>query len=188
MRIEWILGGVLAVVALTIIIIFNRLVQGRNMVREAWSGIDVQLKRRSDLIPALVETVKGYAAHERKLFEDVAAIRSSAMTASSVPGKAAAETALQASVGKLLALSEAYPQLKADQNFLKLQTQMAELEDQLQMARRYYNGTVRDFNISTEVFPNILIARPFGFREQPYFQVDDASAATPSVSFPDKQS
>ena len=153
MSTEWIWIGVLAVIALYAIVIFNRLVRGRNLVREGWSGIDVQLKRRSDLIPNLVETVKAYAAHERSLFEDIATVRSSAMTASSVQGKAAAEGALQRSLGKLFAVAEAYPQLKADQNFRELQTQMAELEDQLQMARRYYNGTVRDFNISIQVFP-----------------------------------
>ena len=153
MRAEWIAIAVAVVLAISIIVIFNRLVRGRNLVREAWSGIDVQLRRRSDLVPSLVETVKSYAAHERALFADVAAKRTSAMSATGVSGKAAAESDLQGSLHRLLAVAEAYPELKASQNFVTLQQQLADLEEQLQMARRYYNGTVRDYNIAIQSFP-----------------------------------
>lgn len=183
MQTEWIVIVVLVVIAIYAIVVFNRLIRGRNLVREGWSGIDVQLRRRSDLIPNLVEIVKGYAAHERTLFEDIAAKRTSAMAADGVPQKAAAEHALQGSLGRLFAVAEAYPDLKANQNFLKLQNQMAELEDQLQMARRYYNGTVRDFNIGIQSFPDVVIARAFGFHEEHFFQIDTASAASPTVNF-----
>jgi LemA protein len=181
MRAEWIAITVVAAVGLYAIFVFNRLVRARNMVREGWSGIDVQLRRRSDLIPNLVETVKGYAAHERALFDDIATKRNSALNASSVAGRATAEADLQASVHKMLAVAEAYPELKASQNFLELQRQLSELEDQLQMARRYYNGTVRDYNIDIQSFPDVLLARVTGFREEHFFQADDASL--PSVSF-----
>ena len=181
MRAEWIAIAVVAAVGLYAIFVFNRLVRARNMVREGWSGIDVQLRRRSDLIPNLVETVKGYAAHERALFDDIATKRNSALNATGVTGRATAEAELQASVHKMLAVAEAYPELKASQNFLELQRQLSDLEDQLQMARRYYNGTARDYNIGIQSFPDVLLARITGFREQQFFQADDASL--PSVSF-----
>jgi LemA protein len=184
MRTEWIVIGVLALIGLYAIVVFNRLVRGRNLVREGFSGIDVQLKRRSDLIPNLVETVKAYAAHERGLFEEVAAKRTSAMNATDIAGKAAAEQALQGSLHRLFAVAEAYPQLKANENFLALQNQIADLEDQLQMARRYYNGTVRDFNIAIQTFPDVLLARLTGFNEEHFFQAEAEAAANPSVSFP----
>jgi len=183
MQVQWIAIPVVVLFGLYVIVIFNRLVGGRNRVHEAWSGIDVQLRRRSDLIPNLVEVVKSYAAHERTLFEDIAAKRTSAMIAIDVPGKAAAEQELQGALRRLLAIAEAYPALKANQNFLALQNQLAELEDQLQMARRYYNGTVRDYNTSIQSFPDVLIARAAGFHEEHFFQIDDAAAATPSVAF-----
>ena len=183
METKWIVIAVLAVIAIYVIVVFNRLIRGRNLVREGWSGIDVQLRRRSDLIPNLVEIVKGYASHERSVFEEVTAKRTAAMSAGSVPQKAAAEQALQGSIGKLFAVAEAYPQLKANQNFLELQKQMAELEDQLQMARRYYNGTVRDYNIHIQTFPDVLVARVTGFHEEHFFQIDEASAANPNVKF-----
>ena len=163
--------------------IFNRLVRERNLVREGWSGIDVQLRRRADLVPALVETVKGYAAHERKLFEDITAIRSASLAASSVKTQESAERELKGALSKLIALQEAYPNLKADRNFLQLQEQLAEIEDHLQMARRYYNGSVRNLNIAIQSFPNVLIARPFGFTEAEFFEADDAASATPRVTF-----
>jgi LemA protein len=161
---------------------FNRLVRQRNMMREAWSGIDVQLRRRSDLIPNLVRTVKAYAEHERGIFEDLAAKRSGSLAADGTAGKAVAEQALQGSLNRLLAVAEAYPQLKADQNFLALQGQLAEIEDQLQMARRYFNGTVRDFNIAVQSFPDVLIARLLGWHEEHFFEIDAASAVAPTVS------
>jgi LemA protein len=184
MRTEWIVIAVLAAVGLYAIVVFNRLIRGRNLVREGWSGIDVQLRRRSDLIPNLVEVVKTYAAHERSLFNEIAEKRTSAINAAGVAGKAAAEQDLQGSLRRLFAVAEAYPQLKANENFLALQNQIAELEDQLQMARRYYNGTARDYNIGIQSFPDMLIARLAGFREEHFFQADAGAAATPSVSFP----
>ncbi|MGH6738040.1 MAG: LemA family protein [Bradyrhizobium sp.] len=183
MHTEGIAIAVVVLAVITVIVIFNRLVRGRNLVREAWSGIDVQLRRRSDLVPNLVETVKSYAVHERALFAEIAARRTSAMSATGVPGKAAAETDLQGSLHRLLAVAEAYPELKASQNFIALQRQLADLEDQLQMARRYYNGTVRDYNIAIQTVPDVLIAGLAGFREENFFQADEAVAATPSVSF-----
>jgi LemA protein len=185
MRIEWIVAVFIGVVALYLIIIFNRLVRHRNLVREGWSGIDVQLRRRSDLVPNLVETVKSYAAHERSVFEELAATRTRAVAPDDVHGQAAAAQAMQAALGRLFALAEAYPQLKADKNFLTLQGQLADVEDQLQMARRYYNGTVRDLNIAIQTFPNTLVAHVFGFQPAPFFEIEDAAArATPTVAFP----
>jgi LemA protein len=182
---KWIVLGVLAAIVLVVIVIFNRLVRQRNMVREGWSGIDVQLKRRTDLVPNLIETVKGYASHERNLFEEVTRQRAGSIAADTVHDQAAAEKALQGSIGKLMAVAEAYPQLKANQNFLELQKQLADIEDQLQMARRYYNGSVRNLNISIESFPGVLIARSLGFKEEPFFELDDRSqAAAPQVAFP----
>lgn len=182
MQLEWIVLAVIAVLAGYAVLGFNRLVRRRNMMREAWSGIDVQLRRRSDLIPNLVQTVKAYADHERGLFEDIAAKRTSSLGVDGVAGRAVAEQALQGSLQRLLAVAEAYPQLKADQNFLALQQQLAEIEDQLQMARRYFNGTVRDFNIGVQSFPDLLIARLAGWHEEHFFEIDAASAAAPTVS------
>jgi LemA protein len=189
MRTEWIVLIVLAVLVLYAVVTYNRLVRQRNLTREGWSGIDVQLRRRTDLVPNLVEAVKGYAAHERGLFEEITARRASSIAANNVKGQEQAERELKGALGKLFALAEAYPQLKADQNFRKLQDQLAEIEDQLQMARRYYNGTVRDLNINIQSFPDVLLARPLGFQEAPYFELDDAAAAAaPNITFSDKRS
>lgn len=182
MRTEWVVLIVLAVVAGTAVILFNRLIRYRNLMREAWSGIDVQLRRRSDLIPNLVEVVRAYAAHERSVFEDIAIKRSSAVAADGTVQKAAAEQALQGSLGRLFAIAEGYPQLKADRTFLTLQQQIADIEDQLQMARRYFNGTVRDFNIAVQSFPDLLVARTLGWHEEHFFEIDPASAAAPQIS------
>src|SRR5262249_28489428 len=156
-------GALAAAIAVYVVAMYNRLVRQRNMVREGWSGIDVQLKRRTDLIPNLVETVKAYAAHERGVLDDVTAKRASSIAADDVRQQVAAERALQGSLGRLFAVAEAYPDLKANANFLALQQQLAEIEDQLQMARRYYNGTVRNLNISIQSFPNNLLAGLLGF-------------------------
>jgi LemA protein len=180
----WILLAILAAAAIYVVAVFNRLVRQRNLVREGWSGIDVQLKRRTDLVPNLVETVKAYAAHERAVLEEVTAMRASSIAASGVGRQATAEQGLQASLGKLLAVAEAYPELKADKNFLALQEQLAGIEDQLQMARRYYNGTVRNLNIVIQSFPSNLLAGMLRFREEPYFQLDDRNeAAAPGIAF-----
>jgi LemA protein len=183
---RWIVIAVLAAIALYAIVVFNRLTRQRNMVREGWSGIDVQLRRRTDLVPNLVETVKAYAAHERGVFEDVTAKRTASIAASGVGDHASAASALSGSIGKLMAVAEAYPQLKADQNFRDLQTQLAEIEDQLQMARRYYNGAVRNLNISIQSFPDVLVARSLGFKEEPFFELDDRATqgAAPQIAFP----
>jgi LemA protein len=181
---SWIIIAVLAAVALYAILVFNRLIRLRNLAREGWSGIDVQLKRRTDLVPNLVATVQAYAAHERTVLEEVTASRQSSMAAADVARRASAENALQGSLGRLLAVAEAYPDLKADKNFLSLQQQLAEIEDQLQMARRYYNGTVRNLNIGIQSFPENVVAGVLGFRELPFFELEDRSqAATPAVAF-----
>jgi len=184
-RVEWIVAAAIAAVLVYAVITFNGLVRLRNMVREGWSGIDVQLKRRTDLIPNLVETVKAYAAHERGLFEEVTQRRASSIAASDVQGQASAERALSGSLGRLFALAEAYPQLKADQNFLELQKQLAETEDQIQLARRYYNGAVRNLNIAIQSFPPVLIAGPLGFKEEPFFELENrAEGQAPQIAFP----
>ena len=148
MATNWMIAAVVVMVVIYAIVVFNRFIRQRNVVREGWSGIDVQLRRRTDLVPNLVETVKAYAAHERSLFEDVTKNRASSIAASDVGGQATAERALSGALGRLMAVAEAYPQLKADKNFLDLQARLSEVEDQIQMARRYYNGTVRNLNTS----------------------------------------
>lgn len=187
MRWDWVAYGIAAAVLLYVVIVFNRLIRQRNVVREAWSGIDVQLKRRTDLVPALVETVKGYATHERTLLEEVTAKRAMSLDAQAqgnVGANAQATQQLGSAVGRLIAVAEAYPDLKANTNFLKLQEQLSEIEEQLQYARRYYNGAVRNLNISIQSFPELLIARPLGFSEQPFFELDDrAQGANPNISF-----
>ena len=189
MNTTWIIVAIMVAVVLFAIVIFNRLIRQRNLVREGWSGIDVQLRRRTDLVPNLIEAVKGYAAHERSLFEDIAAKRASSIAADNVPVQAAAEQALQGSLRKLFAVAEAYPEIKADKNFLDLQHQLAEIEDQLQMARRYYNGTVRNLNISIQSFPNNVVASILGFKAEPFFELEDRSAAAaPVVAFEDRKS
>ena len=172
----WIIIAVAVAIAIYVIVIFNRLVRLRQMANEAWSGIDVQLKRRSDLVPNLVESVKGYAVHERSVLEDVAALRSAAQAVpqDDVAGRARAEGALSAGLGKLFALAEAYPDLKASGNFLELQKQLSALEDELQMARRYYNGTVRNLNVAVQSFPSSVIAGMCGFAPRDFFELADA--------------
>ena len=160
------------IVILWAIVIFNRFIRGRNLVREAWSGIDVQLKRRYDLIPNLVETVKGYREHERKLFEDITELRSRCMRTERVMEKAEAENALSRMLKNLFAVAEAYPELKANKNFLSLQYGLSEIEDQIQLARRYYNGTVRNYNIRVESFPSMIMAGLCGFKRADFFEIE----------------
>lgn len=183
MRAGYIVAALVVALLVYAVVIFNKLVRARNLVREGWSGIDVQLKRRTDLIPNLIDTVKGYADHERSLFEDIVKLRNASMSAASVKSQENAERDLSGALSRLIALKEAYPDLKANQNFMKLQEQLAEIEDQLQMARRYYNGSVRNLNIVIQSFPNVLIARPLGFKEEEFFQAEGADRATPQVSF-----
>jgi LemA protein len=180
----WIILAILAAAVIYVVAIFNRLVRQRNLVREGWSGIDVQLKRRTDLVPNLVDTVKAYAAHERAVLAEVTAMRASSIAASDIGSQASAERGLQASLGRLLAVAEAYPELKADKNFLDLQQQLSGIEDQLQMARRYYNGTVRNLNIVIQSFPSNQLAGLLGYRTEPNFELDDRSqAAAPGIAF-----
>jgi LemA protein len=182
----WIIIAVAVAVALYAIVIFNRLVRLRQMANEAWSGIDVQLKRRSDLVPNLVEAVKGYAAHERSVFDEVTALRGAAraIPQGDVAGRAKAENALSAGIGKLFALAESYPDLKASGNFLELQKQLSALEDDLQMARRYYNGAVRNLNVEVQSFPSSVIAGIGGFATRDFFELDDAGERNaPQVQF-----
>ena len=175
--------GVAVLVALWAVVAFNGLVRGRAMVAEGWSGIDAQLKRRTDLIPNLLESVKGYATHERTAFEELTKMRSHAGGPDPAQ-RAATETAITAAIGKIMAVAEAYPDLKASANFLSLQTDLADLEDQIQLARRYYNGAVRNFNISVQQFPSNLIARMGGFTTAELFQLDNpAERSVPKVAF-----
>jgi LemA protein len=180
----WIVLGVVAVALLYIVGVYNRLVRLRALVKEAFSGITVQLRRRADLIPNLVETVQGYATHEREVFEQVSANRSAALTAGSVAATAQADAQMTGLLGRLFAVAEAYPELKANTNFLQLQDQLANIEGELQSARRYYNATVRDLNSTIQSFPPVLIARPMGFTEEPFYQDEDQSIqSAPQVSF-----
>ena len=165
-----------------LVVSFNRLVRERNLVAEGWSGIDVQLKRRHNLIPALVEVVKGYSRHERKLLTDIAELRSRSLSAERLKDREESENALTDQLKGLFALAEAYPQLKADRQFLRLAEQLSAIEDQLQMARRYYNGAVRNYNIRVESFPSNLVAGLFGFKRAEFFQVETATErAAPKV-------
>lgn len=173
----YIVLAILAVIALWVIATFNSLITLRNRTKEAWADIDVQLKRRYDLIPNLVETVKGYAAHESSAFENVTKARAAAMGASAPAEKAAAENMLSGALKSLFAVSEAYPQLRANENFLHLQKELSDTEDKIQSARRFYNGNVRDFNTSQQTFPNSLVAGPFGFKPMDLFELTESQAA-----------
>lgn len=178
-----ILLAVLVLVALWAVGIYNGLVRRKNMVAEGWSGIDAQLKRRADLIPNLVETVKGYATHERETFEDLAELRSAGQAQTDVAARAQTEQAITAAIGRVLAVAEAYPQLRASENFQQLQKDLADVEDQIQLARRYYNGTVRDYNVMIQQFPSNLVAGWGGFTPAPFFQAEETDRAVPKVSF-----
>lgn len=166
--------AVIVVVAAGVIGIYNSLVTLKNKVDEGWADIDTQLKRRYDLIPNMVETVKGYAKHERGTFEAVTKARNMAMKATTPEQKAQAENMLSDTLKSLFAIAENYPQLKADQNFLNLQNTLKEIEEHIQLSRRYYNATVRDFNTKIEVFPNNLLAGMFGFGKREYFEIERA--------------
>ncbi|MEW6584352.1 MAG: LemA family protein [Nitrospirota bacterium] len=166
-----ILGIFVAFVAYAIAL-YNKLIRLRNTVRSSWSDIDVQLKKRYDLVPNLVETVKGYASHEKSVFENVTKARSLAMHAATPADKAKAENFLSDTLKSLFALAEAYPDLKANANFMQLQAQLKELEDNIEYARRYYNAVVRDFNITVESFPSNIVASSFGFKQEEFFELE----------------
>ncbi|MEO7277447.1 MAG: LemA family protein [Sphingomicrobium sp.] len=184
----WIVLGVIVLALLYVMGMYNRLVRLRALVKEAFSGITVQLRRRADLIPNLVESVQGYAAHESAVFEEVtrarAAMGNAGVSAGNVQATAQADAQMTGILGRLMAVAEAYPELKASTNFLQLQDQLASIESELQSARRYYNATVRDLNSSVQSFPAVLVARPLGFSEEPSYQDDDpAIQSAPKVAF-----
>jgi LemA protein len=181
----WLLVVLVVAALAAVAFLYNRLVGTAQMANEAWSGIDVQLKRRAELVPNLVAVVKGYAAHERDTLEKLTQMRAAAQAvpAGDVAGRAQAEGALGAALGRLMAVAEGYPDLKASANFLELQRELAKLENDLQMARRYYNGAVRNQNTLVQTFPVNLVAGPFGFRPRAYFEVSsDAERNAPALS------
>jgi LemA protein len=176
---------ILVILVIAVISIYNKLVRLRNTVKSSWSDIDVQCKKRYDLVPNLVETVKGYASHEKTVFEKVTQARSMAMQATSPAELAKAENMLRDTLKSLFAVAEAYPELKANANFLQLQSQLQELENNIEYARRYYNAVVRDYNILIESFPSNLIASQFGFKQEQLFQLEapEAERKPVKVSF-----
>ncbi|HAV54099.1 MAG: hypothetical protein CL527_03070 [Aequorivita sp.] len=185
MSVILLLIGVLVVVGLLLVIVYNRFVKNRNMVKDAWSNIDVALKRRYDLIPNLVETVKGYAAHEKTTLERVIQARNAAIAVPSddINAQIKAENQLQQTLRSIFALGEAYPDLKANTNFLDLQQKLNEIEENLERSRRYYNGTVRENNTYGESLPGVLFAGMFGYQHFDYFEVDETSRENVRVSF-----
>lgn len=166
--------------------IYNSLVQSKVLVDEGWSGIDVQLKRRYDLIPNLVETVKGYATHEKETFEKIAQLRSAAMSATGIEEKGKLENQLTTTLKTLFAVAENYPELKANQNFLDLQATLSGIEEEIQGSRRYYNGTVRDFNTKILVFPNNIFAGLLGFKVREFFAAEEEAKSNVKVDFSEK--
>lgn len=181
----WIALGVLVLLALALAVSYNRFVRQRNLVSESWRQIDVELHRRHDLIPNLVETVKGYAAHEREVFDAVTRARAAAVAPGSSPAEQAQqEGVLGQALGRLFAVAEAYPELKASTNFLELQRELTETEDRIAAGRRFYNANVRALNTRVESFPSNLVASTFGFTKAEYFEVEDvAIRSAPTVDF-----
>jgi LemA protein len=177
----WIALGIVGVLLLYGILVFNQLVRHRNRVENSWSGIDVQLRRRYDLIPNLIETVKGYATHERELFEQVTQARTRAIEAGSVTDQAQAETEITRSLGRLLAVAEAYPQLRANENFLALQEELTATESKIAFARQFYNDQVMRYNTLIEQFPSLLVARIGGFRQREFFEAEEDSRGAVAV-------
>ncbi len=175
--------AVIVLVVLLVIIIYNGLVKLRVRTDSAWADIDVQLKRRHDLIPNLVEAVKGYAGHERTTFERVTEARTRAMVAGGPASRAQAEGQLSEALKSLFAVAENYPQLRASENFTQLQTQISEVEDQIQLARRYYNAVVRDLNTRVQQFPSNLVVELFGFRTREFFEASSPDRESPEVQF-----
>ena len=183
-NILWVLLGIVVLIGLYVIVIYNSLIRLVTRAKEAWSDIDIQLKRRYNLIPNLVNTVKGYAKHEKDVFEKVTQARSASMQAGSVGDKAAAENQLTSTLKSLFAVAEAYPDLKANQNFLELQRELSDTENKISYARRFYNGNVRDLNIKIQVFPSNIIANLFNFKKMDMFEVNEAEVReAPKVQF-----
>ncbi len=183
----WIILAIIVVIAIYAIMLYNRMVALRQTVNQAWSDISVQLKQRHDLVPNLVETVKGYAAHERGTFEAVTNARNAAVAASSPEAQAKAENMLTGALRQLFAVAEAYPDLKANQNFLQLQSDLSDLENKIAAARRFFNNAVQEFNTAIQSFPMVLVAGPMGFTQRTFFEVDEgeraAVEAAPQVKF-----
>jgi LemA protein len=175
----WIILIIIVAVILWIVAVYNGLVTLKNRTDEAWSDIDVQLKRRYDLIPNLVNTVKGYATHERELFEKVTQARAQAMGAQNIGQKAQSENMLSDTLKSLFAVAENYPQLKANENFLELQRELSDTENKIQAARRFYNGNVRDLNIKIESFPEVVIAKQLGYGKREFFGIENAAEKEP---------
>jgi LemA protein len=184
-----ILAVLIAALLVWAVLIYNRLVARRQQVEEGWSGIDVQLKRRANLIPNLVETVKGYTGHERQTLEALTELRTQSLAAgnASAGERAAVEGHISSALGRLFAVAENYPDLKASENFLALQDELSDIEDHIQMARRYYNGSVRLLNTLIDSFPSNLVAERFNFTKAEYYEIDQAAdRALPGVSFGEK--
>jgi LemA protein len=175
--------AVLIVIALAVILVYNRLVRLRNRVVNAWAQVDVQLRRRYDLVPNLVETVKGYASHERATFEEVTRARAAAQGARTVGEQAEAENVLTAAIGRLFAVAEAYPELRATENFQQLQAQLAETEEDIRIARQIYNDTVLTYENARQTVPTNVVAGMFHFQEKPFFEIEEAARETPQVQF-----
>ena len=183
----WVILGIVVLLLLWGVMAYNRFVSQRQSIRDAYSNIDTELRRRYDLIPNLVESVKGYAAHERATFENVTAARTAAMQAQGPEQQAQAENMLTDALRRLFAVAEAYPELRASENFQALQAELATTEDRIQVSRRFYNATVRDFNERVQSVPSNVIASMFGFREEPFFEIEEGDRATleqaPQVDF-----
>ncbi len=180
----YVIAGLIVVFIFWLIAVYNSLIRSKNQVDEAWSDIAVQLKRRYDLIPNLIETVRGYAKHERAVFENVTNARTKAMGAQSTKERGEAENMLSGALKSLFAVAENYPDLKATQNFAKLQDELSDTENKIQASRRFYNGNVRDFNTKTQVFPTNVIAKRLGFKDREFFQLEEEAAKiAPKVNF-----
>lgn len=178
-----IIVGILVVLAAVVFGIYNGLITARNRVKESWSGIDVQLKRRTDLIPNLVETVKGYAAHEKEVFENVSKARSAMMSAGGAKEAGEASNMLTGALKSLFAVAEAYPELKASDNFKELQGELSDTETKIASSRQFYNANVLDFNTKIQTFPSLIIAGMFGFQAADFFQADEADRKPVEVKF-----
>ena len=183
----WIILGIIVLAVVYLIFLYNRLVALRQTVNQSWSDISVQLKQRHDLVPNLVETVKGYATHEKSTFEAVVNARNAAVAAQGPAAQAQAENMLTGALRQLFALAEAYPDLKANQNFLQLQSELADLENKIAASRRFFNNAVQEYNTGIQQFPAVLIARNMGFQEREFFELDEAervaASAPPQVKF-----
>jgi LemA protein len=182
----WVVLGLIALIAIVVVVSYNRFVSQKQLINDAWANIDTELRRRYDLIPNLVETVKGYAQHEREVFENVTRARAAAAAATGSPAQqAAAEGPFVAALRQLFAVAENYPQLRANENFLALQQELSNTEDRLQTARRFYNANVRDYNRRVQAFPSNTIANAFHFEEAEFFEVPDAirEVGPPQVNF-----